>query len=76
MLLDSLTSTATLEDLPGLADRILAGQTDGRVVVAIGRDRLTSPLTFLGRIWSVHGRTLCSIGQDAMKRTVFPFLHP
>jgi len=35
-LLDSLTSTTTLEKLPGLADRILAGQTDGRVVVAIG----------------------------------------
>jgi acrylyl-CoA reductase (NADPH) len=34
--LASLTSTVALENVPALADRILAGQTEGRIVVAIG----------------------------------------
>ena len=33
--LDSLASTAALEDVPSLADRILAGQTAGRIVVTL-----------------------------------------
>jgi hypothetical protein len=36
-ILDSLTSTAALDDLPALADRILAGQINGRIVVDLSR---------------------------------------
>jgi len=35
--LDSLATTVALEDLPHLADQILAGQTEGRIVVVLGR---------------------------------------
>jgi acrylyl-CoA reductase (NADPH) len=35
--LDSLASTVGLEELSALADRILAGQTEGRIVVALDR---------------------------------------
>jgi acrylyl-CoA reductase (NADPH) len=33
--LDTLSSSITLEQVPGFADRILAGQTTGRIVVTI-----------------------------------------
>ena len=34
-MLDAMTSTATLSDLPELGSKILAGQTRGRVVIDV-----------------------------------------
>ncbi len=34
--LDALTTTAALDDVPALAARILAGETEGRIVIAMG----------------------------------------
>jgi len=33
--LDALTTVARLEEVPALAERILAGQTAGRIVVTV-----------------------------------------